>query len=625
VGRTVSRLRLFLVATVLVSGSVALVGRLGYWQLVEGERLAAQGRAQTTVEIVQPARRGTIFDRSGTVALAMTVDRYRLVADPASLTQSQRAAVADRLVGLLGLQGTAAEDLRSRLDKDRSYVVLADGLAPSVADAIRSGLEDGTLLGLSLESEPTRVYPQAGGGPDTSLAAQLIGFVNRQGQGQYGVEQAYQAVLAGSPQVILAQRDAAGDPVPDTIRIVQPGVPGQDLRLTIDAGLQLALEQECLAAWIADRAAFVSALVMDPYSGEIYAYGSAPSYDANAYAAVAASDPGRLVDPISGALYEPGSVFKMFTAVAALEAGVVTPATKVDDSGSLRLDGGRTQVNDADRRAMGWISFADVIAYSRNVGAARVALSLAPTTRAASVRLFDTWTRFGFGRPTGIDLAGEASGLLRDPTIATWRQIDLANAAFGQGVAVTQLQLATAYAAMINGGTLVTPHVVAAVGSRTVDPPPRATALISPQLSATLVDLLRHVVTAVPFYAKGTLISGYDVGGKTGTAQIWDPQANGGRGGWKSLFNHSFVGFVGKGRPQLLIAVRISEPHPTIARIGFIDLPVQSFELFRRIAVDALARLDVIGHPSGRPASPSPPLTSEPTATPETTAGSPAP
>ena len=330
------------------------------------------------------------------------------------------------------------------------------------------------MYGLSLESEPARVYPQTGGGPHSSLAAHLLGFVNREGGGQYGVEQQYQATLGGEPRIVVAERDASGLAILDDATVSQPGTPGTDLTLTIDAGLQLRLEQELLAAWVADKAKRISAVVMDPYTGEVYASASYPSYDGNDYKAIAAKDPWRFVDPTVSAVYEPGSVFKMMTAAAALTQGTVTPSTRIKDVGTLRLDKGRTKIDDADRKGMGWMTFEDAVAYSRNVVAAKVALKLGKSTKESSAILYDMWMKLGYGAPTGIDVAGEVGGLVRDPGITDWRQIDLANAAFGQGVAVTPIQLATAYAALANGGTLVQPHVVKAVGDREIVTAPRA-------------------------------------------------------------------------------------------------------------------------------------------------------
>ena len=237
----------------------------------------------------------------------------------------------------------------------------------------------------------------------------------------------------------------------------------------------------------------------------------------------------------------------MMTAAAALEAGTVTPSTRIKDVGTLRLDKGKTKIDDADRKGMGWMTFEDGVAYSRNVVAAKVALGLGKTTRESSAILHDMWLRLGYGQPTGIDVAGEVGGLVRDPGVTPWREIDLANGAFGQGVAVTPIQLATAYAALMNGGTLVQPHVVKSVGDHDVAGRADAPGSSTPALSGTLVKMMRHVITEVPFYRDRTLVPGYDVGGKTGTAQIWDPKANNGRGAWKdNLFNYSFVGYIGR-------------------------------------------------------------------------------
>ncbi len=193
-------------------------------------------------------------------------------------------------------------------------------------------------------------------------------------------------------------------------------------------------------------------------------------------------------------------------------------------------------------------------------------------------------------------MAGEVSGIVRDPGLTPWTQIDLANGSFGQGVAVTPIQLATAYAALMNGGTLIQPHVVKAIGQQDVQAPPRAQ-VIDPALSAKMVKLMNRVVTTVPTYKSRTRVPGYEVGGKTGTAQIWDPKMNGGRGGWKhNLFNYSFVGYIARhpGTPDLVVAIRIEEGKPTIARVGQLEMPVMSFQLFRRIATNAIQTPDLL-------------------------------
>ena len=595
-GRTDSRSRLLVLLVVFVIGSLALTVRLAYWQVVDRERLASEALAQTTITLETASKRGDVYDRTGTVVLATTVQRERLVAAPDQLTPDRRRATVAELTRILGLDEAAAVTIRDRLASNAKYLILRYGLERAVADRILDAIDEKRVFGLSLEPEPERVYPQVGGGPDSTLAAHLLGFVNREGAGQYGVEQAYQATLAGEPRVVVTQRDASGQPMLDEATVSQTGLPGTDLHLTIDAGLQLRVEQELLAAWVADRAKRTSAVVMDPYTGEVYAMATYPSYDANDYKSIATEDPGRFIDPIVSTVYEPGSVFKMMTATAALEAGTVTPSTRIKDVGTLRLDKGKTKIDDADRKGMGWMSFEDGIAYSRNVVAAKVALGLGKTTRESSAILYDMWVRLGYGTPTGIDVAGEVGGIVRDPGLTAWREIDLANGAFGQGVAVTPIQLAMAYSALVNGGTMVQPHVVKSVGDKDVVVGPRGQ-VVEPALSTTLVKLMQHVITEVPFYRDRTLVRGYDVGGKTGTAQIWDPTANGGRGAWKNdLFNYSFVGFIGRdpGVPDLVVAIRIEEAKPTVVKVGRLEMPVMSFELFRRIATNAITTPDLL-------------------------------
>jgi cell division protein FtsI/penicillin-binding protein 2 len=596
-GRTDSRGRaLILLIAFAVTGS-ALFARLAYWQVGQRDRLADQALQQTTIREETPSARGNIYDRTGVVVLATTIQRERLIATPSEIPAARRGPVADAIVSILGLKGADADLAVSRMTSDRKYVVLAHALDTATADRVRAAIATKEIEGAALEPEPVRVYPQAGGGPNTTLAAQLLGFVNRDGTGQYGIEQFYQDTLAGRPRIVQAQRDVAARSIPDTTVVEDPGTPGQDLRLTIDAGLQLSVEQELLAAWAADKAKSVSAVVLDPYTGEVLAEASYPSYDGNDYAAIAASDPARFVDPVISASYEPGSVFKMLTVIAAMENHTVTTQTRVKDTGILVLDHGLTHIDDADHKAMGWMKFEDAIAYSRNVVAAKTALGLDKNLQTASGILHSTWSRFGFGKPTGIDLAGEVGGIVHDPAVRAWRQIDLANGAFGQGVAVTPLQLATAYSTMVNGGLSIQPHVVKAVGM-TETQAVEGTRVIDPNLSGTLIGMMRHVVTTVPFYKSRTLIPGYDVGGKTGTAQIWDTTANHGHGAWKrNIFNYSFIGYIArdKGHPDLVVGLRIEEGTPTVAKLGQLEMPVMSFELFHRIAFDAITTPDLLG------------------------------
>jgi len=605
-GRTDSRPRTLLLLAILLVFGAACVARLGYWQLVRHDWLLAQARDQVAVRTEIPATRGTIYDRSGTVTLATTIRQDRLVAYPASLAgetaaaSTRRAEIAATLAGILGLGGDAAAELRQRIDSGKAYVILARGLTTDESSAVRAAIDDGVLAQVRLEPEAVRVYPLDGGAPKTTIAAHLLGFTNREGAGQYGVEGRWQDALAGAPRIVVAEGDATGRPNLERATTLEAGSPGVDVTLTIDASLQLGVEREVYAAWVADRAKSVSALVMDPATGEILAAATYPSYDANDYGAVAAAGPERFLDPVVAAVYEPGSVFKMVTAAAVLEAGVVKRTSGVRDQAILRLDGGKAFVQNADRGSKGSLTFEDAVAWSRNVVMSKVALKLAPTAQAAAEVLYEMWAKLGFGATSGVDLAGEVPGIVRDPARTAWRQIDVANGSFGQGVAVTILQLATAFSAMVNGGILPTPHVVQRVGAEAVVTGDRGRVLTT-ALSAELVKIMRRVPLAVPFYRDRTLIPGYVVGGKTGTAQIWDGEKK----RWKvNVFNYSFVGFVGRRSPEVVVAVRIEEGRPTVLQVGMIEMPVESFELFRRVATDAMATLDLAPVPARPSASP---------------------
>ena len=584
-GRTDSGRRLLLLLVVFVLGASALVTRLGYWQLVQHDALVESAHKQIYYRAEVPSQRGQIYDRSGTILLAASVTRDRLIVAADRLTPDERTAMGEFLATQLGLDAVASGALAAKLQQGKSYLVVARSLPPETSTAIEAAATAAGITALSFESDSARSYPQAGGGPNSTLAAQLIGFVNRDGAGQYGVEQFYQDVLGGQPKIVEADRDSNGKPLLETERTVEPGVPGRDIRLTIDAGLQLALEQEVMAARIANHAKSVSAVVLDPWTGEIYAEATYPSYDANRYAAVASEDPAAFVDPVVAHVYEPGSVFKMLTVLAGLEQGTTSLDQVYDDTGKMRLDGGEYKITDADNKAMGKLKLEDAIAYSRNIVAAKVAFGLAPTRSDASTILHEVWTRLGMGSLTGIDVAGEVRGLVNDPAITGWSESDLANGSFGQGVAVTQLQLATAYAAMVNGGVMVHPHVVAGVGTEpvsvTMDTP-----VIDPGLSPKLAALMEHVLRN-PWYVDEARVPGYWIGGKTGTAQVWDAEH---RRWLSNSYNFSCVGFIGRerGHPDLVVAIRISDAPPNRNALGQIILPVTAVELFRRVATDAV-------------------------------------
>ena len=580
-GRTDSRLRL-----VALLGTFAIIAsllglRLAYWQIGQEDMLRGIAAAQVLApQDEQVIERGQILDRSGAV-LATTAYRDMLAAYPDLMSDDQRIAVPAKLAQILGMNDQQAADLAARFTKDRPYVVVARELTESQSNQVRAGLADESLAELDLEPHPVRFYPNAGGSPNTTLASQLLGFVTQDGQGRYGIEQASQGVLAG-------QSGATASTTGSTATATEGG----SVRLTIDASLQLKLEKELYAAWVADGATRVTGVVLDPYTGAVLAWASVPGYDANDYATVAEQSPELFTDPVFSQVYEPGSVMKMFTSATALEEGVVTLSSPVLDDSQLHLGG--NIVENFDKKGMGVIPFEDVIANSRNVGTGHVALALGDTIFDAASRLYEMWQRLGIGDLTGVGLQSESAGIVADPAKSPWQSIDLVNRSFGQGVAVTPLQLARAYSAMINGGLLPTPHVFASVDGQPVtvaDP----TRVLSPDLSDLLRQLSIHVVDAGPNYAKETLIPNYIVGGKTGTAQIWDSPA----GEWMPhIYNHTFVGFVGAEKPEAVILVRIHEAAPV--GHGY-RIQLSSNELFRRVAMDTIEALDIPPLPADAP------------------------
>jgi len=575
-GRTDSRVRLILLLCFLGLFAGALGLRLAYWQIGQGDDLRRRASDQVSRPAQAQTKRGEIVDSRG-IVLATTAYRDRLAAYPDLLPSTERPKVARKLGEVLDLNGAALDRLIETFESAVPYTIVARRLTLEQSDLVREGLRSKELAELQLEPQPVRFYPNGGGSPDTTLASQLLGFVTEDGEGSYGIEQYGQDLLAGASG---ATADLGAD-------APQPPVTGGDVRLTIDASLQLRLEKELYAAWVADRAPRVTGLIMDPDSGAILAWASVPGYDANEYADTAETAPELFTDPIVSQIYEPGSVMKMFTAAAALEEGVVTLDTPIEDAKVLRL--GPNEVRNGDLGSIGVAPFDDIIARSRNVGTGRVALSLGETTDEGASVLYDMWQRLGIGRPTGIELGNEANGIAADPTQNPWQAIDLVNRAFGQGVAVTPLQLATSFSAMVNGGRLPVPHVIATAGDDAVNGA-EGQQVMESDLSDLLRQLMVHVVEAGPHYADETLILGYVVGGKTGTAQIWDQ----GAGAWmQDTYNHTFVGFVGAEHPEAVILVRIHDTEPRVRRNWGMTLEMSSNELFRRVALDTISVLEI--------------------------------
>ena len=577
-GRTDRRLRMVAMLLVFTVFGTAATLRLGYWQVVAAPELVAQAEARIPKPRSPQPLRAEIVDRDG-LTLAQTASLDRLEAHPNLVPDARRAEIVDRLVEILGQDSERVrEAFTETLSTDEKWALLEPRLTAEQSAVIRVAMDDGDLPGISLQPVQVRVYPRKGGEAGTSLANHLLGFVDAGGRGMYGVERVYDEVLSGQVAGPVDMASVAGLSGTGT-----SGAP-PTLRLTINARLQRQLERELAHARIANRAKRVSAIVMDPYTGAILASAAVPGYDANRFRDVASTSMSRLRDPVVSDVYEPGSVLKIFTVTAALHQGVVTPQTRVNDGYKIQFYGHK--VRNADHKSQGSLRVKDAIALSRNVATARIAAKLASDTQRAARRLYDMWQRVGLVGPTGIDVASEAEGLAADPAKQPWAAVDLANRAFGQGVAVTLLQLATGVSTIVNGGFGVQPHVVDGSDAAAV---PR-TRVLEAKVARQARDILEHVTGSVSWYAQGSLIPGYMIGGKTGTAQIWDTRTN----DWKpKVFNHSFIGYVGGDRPEAVIAVRIEEARTKIDGQGLIDLKIESYELYRMIARGAIEHLGI--------------------------------
>lgn len=552
--RTDSRARA-LVLLIVVSTLATMVGaRLVWWQVLEQPRLAAMALHQLAQARTLPAERGEITDRNGEL-LATSVEVQSVYITPPSIEDPGLTAAL--LASALDMD---AADVRARIMSADSWAWLKRLVSPEVAERIRA-LD---LRGVGLLPETKRVYPVKGAGDDVTLAAHVLGFVNNDGIGSYGVEQAEDATLAGAPGAVEAQEDVIGRRIADSVSMLQEPVDGRDLRLTIDAGIQNLLEQEIWDAMVTNRAAGATGVIMDAETGAILAMASFPSYDANQFAT---TDGERFANPAVSRQYEPGSVMKAFTIAAALDAGAITTSTTVEDDNNLRI--GNVRIQNADRydhpNGHGRITAGNVLELSNNVGAAKIGLKL------GRARLYEAFRRFGFGSPTGIELTNEAAGVIWNPDGPNSSgDLTAAQNAFGQGLSLTAVQLVAGYASFANGGELVTPHVIAGWTDpegtyHEVQQPPRER-VMRPETAATMIELLTGAID--DGIANRASIPGYTVAGKTGTAQIAGPvqvkDANGQSverwqyiDGW---VDSSFVGLLPAGDTKLVTLVLIHRP-----------------------------------------------------------------
>jgi cell division protein FtsI/penicillin-binding protein 2 len=589
--RTDSRARALVLLLVVAFVASAISARLVWWQVVQQGWLSAMALGQLTQQEQLPAERGEITDVNGTL-LATSIELQSVFATPPLMADPEEAA---RL--LAPILDTSLIQLRATLAGDRDWVWLKRRIAPEAAERIRS-LD---LRGVGMLPETKRVYPIHGIAQGTTLAAQLLGYVDVDGAGQYGVEGGENALLAGTPGAVSAQEDVIGRRIADSATLLVDPVDGADLRLTIDLGIQNFLEQEIWNTYRLNSAAGATGLIMNAETGAILAMASFPSYDANDFAT---ADGELFSNPAIARQYEPGSVMKAFTIAAALDAGAITTRDTFLDDNNLQVGGVRIQ--NADRLdhpyGHGRITAADVLALSNNVGAAKVGLTLGRRA------LYEAFLRFGFGAQTGIELTGEADGVVWDPDGPNASgDLTAAQNAFGQGLSLTAIQLAAGYASFANGGLLVTPHVVDGWTDpdgeeHTAEQPP-AERIMREGTAHTMIKLLTNAIDNG--IATGAQVPGYTVAGKTGTAQIAAPIMVEGpdgalveqwvyRDGW---VDSSFVGLLPAGDTKLVTIVLIHRP----AGAGGRYMPDRPETVYARLMPQVL---DYLAIPPDRPTEP---------------------
>ncbi|MGI8829952.1 MAG: peptidoglycan D,D-transpeptidase FtsI family protein [Candidatus Limnocylindria bacterium] len=552
--RTDSRARALVLLILVAFAASAIGARLVWWQVVQQPWLAEMALNQLAQHEELPAERGEITDANGEL-LATSVELQSVFATPPSVDDPLMAAIV-----LAPILDMSTAEVRERLEGESAWVWLRRRVSPEVAERIRK-LE---LRGIGMLPETKRVYPVRGVADGTTIAAQVLGFVDVDGRGQFGVEGNENGLLAGSPGTVTAQADVIGRQIADSATLLTEPSDGADLRLTIDAGVQHLLEEQIWETYRTNRAAGATGMIMDAETGAILGMASYPSFDANEFAT---TDGELFSNPAVARQYEPGSVMKAFTVAAALDAGAITTRDTFVDDNNLVLRGIRIQ--NADRAdhpsGHGRITAADVLALSNNVGAARIGLEL------GRAELYEAFRRFGFGAPTGIELTGEASGVVWDPDGPNASgDLTAAQNAFGQGLSVTAVQLMAGYAAFANGGMLVTPHVVEgwtdADGAQHDAEQPPGERIMRAETADTIVDLLINGIDNG--IAKGAQIAGYTVAGKTGTAQIAGPvKVKNGDGetverwqyidGW---VDSSYIGFLPAGDTKLVTIILIHRP-----------------------------------------------------------------
>jgi stage V sporulation protein D (sporulation-specific penicillin-binding protein) len=507
--------------------------RLVFWQVLQHSTLAAAAQEQYRELVELPAVRGVIFDRN-MKPLVVNTTVYSAFVSPDQIPDDQRARVALALGQVLGADAGKVNQI---LSSGAKFAYIARRFSKQKADQLRSML----LPGVGLEEEQQRAYLP--GTENSSLAANLLGFVNFDGQGQYGVEGYDNKQLSGTPGYLSSYRDLANNQIVLGSQKNQNPVNGSDLVLTIDSDVQYAAEQALAAGVHRDRAESGSVLIMDPSTGGIVAWADYPSYNANNFNQLASS---QFLDNISSSVYEPGSVMKVVTLSGAIDAGKITPDQVINDPGYVYVGGYR--IYDWDRRNHGNVTYTYVLEHSLNVGAMKAMLA------EGHASFYNYLQAFGFTKPSGVDVAGEST--VAPPSASTMQDSQYATSAFGQGIDVNMVQMLSAINVIANGGRYAQPHVVERIGN-SLNPlelqPQRQ--VISAQTAAEMTAMMEQVVQNGSGWSSRVHGFELDQAGKTGTSQM---PING-----KYTLNvwASFVGFLPAKHPRFTMLVVIRKPN----------------------------------------------------------------
>ncbi len=526
------RRRMTIVFIVLALAMSGLAARLVSLHVIQAQSLDAMAERQRSGTLPLEPRRGRVLDRLGR-PLAVNVDAESVFAAPSKITNPQTFA---RVVG--SILGIPAAEIRARLIPGRHFVWLARKVSPDVAARLRAKAL-GEQVGFIPEAR--RVYPNGG------LAAHVVGFAGIDNQGLAGAELAFDATLRGKAGLALIEHDAMGRPRFDTREMVREPVDGADVVLTIDQVIQHIAERELDGAIAETQAAWGTILVMDPRSGEMLAIATAPRFDPNTFGR---AKPNQWNNAALSTIIEPGSTFKIVLAAAALQSGVVRPGDVFFNTGQLKVPGGYV-IREARNRRYPRQTLGEIVRHSSNIGAAMVA------GRLGKERYHDAIRLFGFGAPTGIDLPGEAAGLVLPP--AQWSGSGLYTAGFGQGISATPLQILMAGAVIANGGVIVRPRVLrltrdAEGRALSVPATQPVRQVVAPEVARAVLAMMEDAVERGT--GRQARIEGYRVAGKTGTAQKPSP-----RGGYLSdSYVVSFLGIVTAERQALAVLVILDGP-----------------------------------------------------------------